>query len=252
MENTKIFSLPTAQPLWLIPTENPELGRDEAHIWLARLDERKAADLMRILSDDELARTERFRFERDKKQFIAARGFLRIILGKYLETDPGEPRFEYSKYGKPSIAGTQNEIKFNLSHSDGLALYAVTREREIGVDLERIKTDFIEEGIISQCLTLQEIAHFETLSETERVSFFFDCWTLKEAYLKASGDGFLIPPNQIETSLFIEFLPNFVNDVSAIQQQFFSLQKLPRIPGYKAALAVEGNNPQLKFRLFNE
>ncbi|HSK74358.1 MAG TPA: 4'-phosphopantetheinyl transferase superfamily protein, partial [Pyrinomonadaceae bacterium] len=133
----------------------------------------------------------------------------------------------------------------------GLALYAITREREIGVDLERIKTDFIEEGIISQCLTPQEIAHFQMLSETERVSFFFDCWTLKEVYLKASGDGFLIPPNQIETSLLIEFPSNLVDSFEEIQQPLFSLQKLPRIPGYKAALAVEGNNPQLKFWLYN-
>ncbi|HSK74540.1 MAG TPA: hypothetical protein VK892_22755, partial [Pyrinomonadaceae bacterium] len=106
MENTKIFSLPTSQPLWLIPPENIELGRDEAHIWLARLDERKATDLMQILPDDERARAERFRFERDKKHFIVARGFLRIILGKYLKTNPRQLRFEYSKYGKPSIAGT--------------------------------------------------------------------------------------------------------------------------------------------------
>ncbi len=252
MEDIRIFSKTATQLSWQIPPEELKLENDEAHIWLARLDEKNTPELVQILSDEERIRAARFRFERDKKNFIEARGFLRIILGRYLKTSPHKLRFEYNKYGKPSIAKIHREIKFNLSHSDGLALYAVTREREIGVDLERIKPDFIEEGMVSFCLTPRETAHFQMLSETERVSFFFDCWTLKEAYLKASGDGFLIPPNQIETSLFIGYQPDFVNSVPAIRQPHFSLQKLHLIPGYTAALAVEGNKLPLKFWLLND
>lgn len=251
MEKAKIFSLSAAQSPWRVPPENPETGGDEAHIWLARLDERKAADLAQILSDDERARAGRFRFERDRKHFIVARGFLRIILGKYLKTSPENLRFEYNKYGKLFIADTRSELKFNLSHSDDLALYAVTRRREIGIDLERIKKDFVEDGMIANCLTSREAEHFKTLSENRRVSFFFDCWTLKEAYLKASGEGFLIPPNQIETSSFIDFPKNLGEEISKIQNPPFSLQKLPPIPGCKAALAIEGKEPRLRFWLLN-
>ena len=243
MENAQIFSLPANQSSWRIPPEELKLENGEAHIWLARLDERKATDLLQILSEDERARAGRFKLEQDKKRFIVARGFLRTILGRYLKTNPRQLRFEYTKYGKPSIAGTRDEIKFNLSHSDGLALYAVTSEREIGVDLERIKSDFVEDETVAYCLTTREIKHFQTLSEIERVSFFFDCWTLKEAYLKASGDGFLIPPNEIETSLL---------GAEGIRQPRISLQKLPPISDYKAALAAEGNNPRLEFWLLND
>jgi 4'-phosphopantetheinyl transferase len=237
-----------------LPAKNPVLENGEAHVWLANLDKINAAKLLQILSHDERARAERFRFEQDKKRFIAARGFLRIILGRYLKTSPQQIRFEYKKYGKPSIAGeTQLEIKFNLSHSDNLGLYAFTRKQEIGIDLESLKSDFIEEGIVLQCLTPQEKNCFQTLNENERESFFFDCWTRKEAYLKASGDGFLIPPNQIETLLHNSFPPNFVSSINKPPQPTFSFQKLPTIPGYKAALAVEGNyNQRLKYWLFNE
>lgn len=251
MEKAQIFRNSTANFSWTSPTENPALSSDEVHIWLARLDRGKARDLLKFLSEEERARAGRFRFERDKNQFIAARGILRLILGKYLKTNPRNLQFEYSEYGKPSIAGNQLEIKFNLSHSENLAIYAFTRKRKIGIDLERVKTDFVTDETIEFCLTPQEIAHIKMLSEARRIEFFFDCWTLKEAYLKASGDGFSISPNRLETSMLSGPAPNFLNSFHESKHTKFSVQKILSIPNYKAALAFEGEMPSLKFWLLN-
>ncbi|MBA2735369.1 MAG: 4'-phosphopantetheinyl transferase superfamily protein [Pyrinomonadaceae bacterium] len=246
----RITASPAVYNAWHPPPEDLRLEVGEAHVWLARLDEETAAESERLISDDERNRAERFRFERDKKRFIAARGFLRVILGKYLRTNPRRIHFEYSKYGKPFLGRElQSSIKFNLSHSDGLALYAVTDGREIGIDIERIKSSFVDETMASQCLTKQEIVRFRLLPKKERDLFFFDCWTRKEAYLKARGNGLLLPVNEIETSLSSEFLTSFLQTDSASRQTSGSFQILPSIPDYAAALAVEGRNPQLKFWL---
>lgn len=225
----------------------PESG--VINVWLARLDAENTAESEQIMSDDERTRAARFRFETDKKQFIAARAFLRIILGKYLRANPREICFEYNKYGKPSIGGKRRtEIKFNLSHSDNLALFAVTETREIGVDIERVKSSFVDEGMISQCLTRREIEHFLTLSETDRDLFFFDCWTRKEAFLKACGNGLSLPPNEIETLSLSKVSNGFPENSAESSQIFWTSQKLPSISGYAAALAIEGGSLPVRFR----
>lgn len=249
MQNAQIFSFPANQFLQRISSSNLRLENDEVQIWLARLDEENAQDLMRVLSDDERARAECFRLARDKKRFVASRGFLRIFLGGYLNKSPQEIRFEYSEYGKPSIKVTECEIKFNLSHSDDLALYAFTREKEIGIDIERVKPNFVEDEIISQCLTSQEIAHFQNLSEHEQVSFFFDCWTMKEAFLKTTGEGFLIPPNEINVLQRLENSSRFIKLSDKMRRTNFTFQKLALIPGFSSALVIEGNKPQIRFGL---
>ncbi len=243
------INLPSTRSSWCFPPAVPVFGSDEVQVWLARLDEEKAAGLEKILSDDERARAERFRFQRQKKQFIVARGFLRIILGKYQEIDPDQVCFEYSMHGKPSICGTsRDKIRFNLSHSDGLALYAVTNGREIGVDLERIKPFLLDERTVFECLTSSEIRQLRTLPIKLRENFFYDCWTRKESYLKAIGKGLMLPPNQIETSLFTESAA--AEDFKTENESRWLFQNLPPIPEYAAALVVEGSNIQTSFWLF--
>jgi 4'-phosphopantetheinyl transferase len=248
----KAISLPLTRASWSLPPAAPLIGNNEAQVWLARLDEEKAAGLMRILSDDERARAERFRTQRQKKQFVVARGLLRIILGKYLGISPDQVCFEYNMYGKPSICGTlRAKIKFNLSHSDGLALYAVSGGREIGVDLERIKPFLLDERTIAECLTPLESKRLQTLSGIKRERFFFDCWTRKECYLKACGKGLMTPPNQIETAFFLEAsATSAIKNAAEIRQARRSFQNLPPIPEYAAALFVEGNDVRLRFWLF--
>src|SRR5713226_9608883 len=122
---------------WCLPPKNLFLGDDEVRVWRAALNRKTSLvhSLERILSTDERARAERFYFQKDRERFTIARGFLRIILGRYLNMEPCCLQFRYNPYGKPALANESggNGLRFNLSHSDGLALYAITRGREIGV-----------------------------------------------------------------------------------------------------------------------
>lgn len=238
----------SANSLWRLPPANLKLEGGGIDVWLVRLDTGNTAELAQILSADEQAGAARFKFEPDKKRFIAARAFLRIILGKYLPIKPRQISFQYSKYGKPSIGGeSASDIKFNLSHSDNLALYAVTEMGEVGVDIERIKTSFVDKEMVFQCLTRAEIEHFETLSETARDLFFFDCWTGKEAYLKALGNGLQVPPNQIEIRWTAQSSIGLFEDDTEVKRIFRTFQKLPAIPDFAAAIAFEGDFPPLRF-----
>ncbi len=219
---------------WLMPPINLSLGADEVHLWIARLDHHNPKEFEQILADDEQARAHRFRFETDRNKFVVGRGLLRTILAKYLSTDPARIRFEYSLQGKPWLGGEQpSKLKFNLTHSANLALYAVTLNQEIGIDLEYLKPSLIEPGMLPLCLTPRETAQFQTLSENEQTLFFFDCWTRKEAYLKANGNGLLISPAEIETS--------------ELDLTNFKIQSLPKITGYLSALATQAIHPPLKF-----
>jgi len=219
---------------WLCPPANLCLDADEVHLWIARLDRENPSEFEQFLSDDEIARANRFRFETDRNKFMVGRGLLRIILAKYLSIDPARLGFEYGLQGKPMLGGEwTSSLKFNLSHSANLALLAVAENQEVGVDLEYIKPSLVEPGTISLCLTPRETAHFRTLSENEQTLFFFDCWTRKEAYLKANGDGLLISPAKIETS--------------ELDRSNFTIHSLPKIPGYLSALAAEAIRPSLKF-----
>jgi 4'-phosphopantetheinyl transferase len=201
-----------------------------------------------VLPADERSRAGRFRFESDKKRFVAARAFLRIILGRYLQINPLAIRFEYNKYGKPSISRELNrEIKFNLSHSENTALVAVAKAREIGVDIERTKSSFVDEAMAFECLTTLEIERFQMLSGSEQAGFFFNCWTRKEAYIKACGRGLSLSPNQIEAFPISGFLTSLTDSNSESRQIVWSLQQLPSITGYAAALAIEGEKPGLRF-----
>jgi 4'-phosphopantetheinyl transferase len=230
---------------WDPPRPIPAIEEDEFHVWLARLNEGRSVEFEHVLSDDERENAARYRFPQHRKQFVVARGLLRSILGRYLDTDPAQIRFEYNEFGKPRIAGEAGSaFKFNLSHSGDLALYAFTREREIGVDIEYLKTSVIHASMLSQCLTPWEAAYLCTLSGRDRESFFFDCWVRKEAYLKLRGDGFATPPNKIEVSGAIASSAKFNRSRTGLFTPPVSFHETPAIRGYSAVVAVE--EPDLK------
>ena len=235
--------------LWLSPPKDLVLEGDEVHVWLASLREEEAEELEKIISPDERAKAERFRFLAHGKKFIAGRGLLRTILGKYLGTKPEQISFEYNMYGKPSISGKfEDKINFNLSHSGDLAVYAFSRRREIGVDIESIQAFSIDEQMAAQCLTPREIEFLNMLPENLREQFFFNCWTRKEAYLKARGKGLSFPANQIEM-LFSQkaSLMSGENKWEICRKEGCSIGRLPSIQGYAAALAVAGVKFKTRF-----
>jgi 4'-phosphopantetheinyl transferase len=226
------------------------LGCDEVHVWRATLDQTPAQiqSFRHNLAADEQARAERFHFERDCGHFIVARGVLRAILGGYLKRAPECLSFCYSSHGKPALAGESDgaAIRFSVSHSHGVALYAVTRGREVGIDLERIRSDLAIAEIAGRFFSRQEVAMLQTLPTEAQREAFFHCWTRKEAYLKARGEGLSLPLDQFDVSL----APGEPAAILGAQPDpseasRWSLQELTPAPGYVAALAVKGQSWRL-------
>jgi 4'-phosphopantetheinyl transferase len=222
------------------------LGANEVDVWRAEL-EVGPAELCRLratLSPDELARAARFHFSRDQRRFIAGRGILRDVLARYLERSPVEIHFSYGAFGKPSLAPycAGDGLRFNLSHSDNVALYAVARVREVGIDLERIEPGFTEDGIAEKFFSRKEVACLRSLPADTRPHAFFNCWTRKEAYVKARGAGLQIPLDSFDVSLAPGEQAVFLSEAEA----GWSLQALTLDPDYVAAIAVEGNDWQLR------
>jgi 4'-phosphopantetheinyl transferase len=236
---------------WRPPPETLMLGSDEVHVWRACLDRNTSyvQSLQQILSADEQARAGRFYFEKDRKHFIVARGLLRVILSRYLDMEPSQLRFCYSPYGKPSLVIPSDEetLSFNVSHSCGLALYAVTHGRKVGIDLECIRMDFACEQIAERFFSPRENAMLRTLpAKKVKHKAFFNCWTRKEAYIKARGEGLSLPLDQFDVSVAPgepAMLLNTRGDPQEVSR--WSLQEMISAPGFVATLAVEGHGWRL-------
>ncbi len=227
------------------------MGNDEVHVWRAVLNikESHIQSLRQTLTADERARAERFHFQKDRDHFIVARGFLRAILGRYLDVDPSRLRFSYSPYGKPSLAheSSGGDFCFNLSHAGEIALYAITSGRDIGIDVERIRTDFANERIAERFFSPREAAALRALSGNMQTKAFFNCWTRKEAYIKARGEGLSLPLDQFVMSLVSGETAALLCTSGDPQEVFrWSLRAVTPAAGYVAALAVEGDDWQLK------
>lgn len=229
--------------------ERIRLDEDEVHLWYASLDlgASKAQRLTEILSEDERKRGERFYFQRDRERFVAARGQLRSLLAGYLGLKPGELRFRYGPYGKPNLVFSRSGmLRFNLSHSDELVLYAVARDREIGVDLERVRADVPYE-VAERFFSPRERAALRELPSDLRRTAFYTLWTSKEAYLKARGVGLSLPLNGIDISPALKSpttlleIQDDLNDTTR-----WMLRGLAPAPGYRAALVVENHYLKLE------
>ncbi len=241
----------TADTSWSSPSKNLILGDDEVHVWRAALNikESRVQSLRRTLTADDRARAERFHFQKDREHFIVARGLLRAILGRYLDVEPSQLRFSYSPYGKPSLAGEFNAdaLCFNLSHADGLALYAVTRGRQLGIDIERVRAELADEQVAERFFSPREVAVLRALSGNMQPQAFFNCWTRKEAYIKARGEGLSLPLDQFDVSLAPGETAALLSTNGDPQEASrWRIQELAPGAGYVSALAVKGHHWRLK------
>jgi 4'-phosphopantetheinyl transferase len=242
----------TPNPLWLPPPAHLTVSSNKVHVWRTSLDLPASCvqSLQHTLAADELSRAEQLYFPKDRKHFMVARGLLRAILSRYLDMEPGQLRFCHSPYGKPALATTpgQDTLSFNMSHSHGLALYAITRGREIGIDLERIRGDLNCEQIAARFFSPRENAVLRALPAELKPEAFFNCWTRKEAYIKARGEGLSLPLDQFDVSLAPGEPTMLLNTRGDPQETArWSLQALTPGPGYVAALAVEGHGWRFKY-----
>lgn len=225
-----------------------KLSPAEVHLWQATLDERLAAELKHLLSDDEKARADRFHFEKDRNDFIAARVLLRTLLSAYLGVNSAKLSFAYADKGKPYLEESlPSGIKFNLAHSHGRALYAFSNGREVGVDLEFMRDDLADEKVAERFFSAGEIDSLKAVGPELRKEAFFNCWTRKEAYIKACGEGLSMPLNEFDVSLVpgepAVLLENHKEPADVTR---WSLHSIPVPSGYVAALCVEGSDWRLK------
>lgn len=233
-----------------------KLHNGELVIWQARLDIAPADQwkFLVILSPNEQERAQRYHFKRDRDRFIAARGILRTLLSDYLNTSACRIHFLYNDFGKPFLGvGECGDIQFNLSHSDGIAVYVFTQGQEAGIDIERIRPIENQQQIIQRYFAPAEQLFFATVPPQSKDEAFFRLWTRKEAYVKALGLGMSLPFDR-----FSVVSPGAQPFLVMCQQSHHSdnrhwaVQDVEVKSGFTCALAVEGlAMPEPKLRYWN-
>jgi 4'-phosphopantetheinyl transferase len=224
------------------------LSANEVHVWQAKLDDHDAGGLRDLLAADEIARADRFHFAKDRNHYIVARALLRKLLAAYLEINAEAVRLSYAEKGKPFLTDpAQSTLKFNVAHSHGLALYAFSPGREVGIDLEFIKEDLESEEIAERFFSPREVQVLMTIPAHLRKRAFFDCWTRKEAYIKARGEGLSMPLDQFDVS----FAPGepaalLRNDQEPVEVARWTMRNMTMPLGYVAALVAEGDDWDLQ------
>jgi 4'-phosphopantetheinyl transferase len=216
-------------------------GAGEVHLWLFELTaSARALEYLRSqLSADEIDRAGRFCFPDLQVSFVIAHGVLRNVLAKYVGGPPGAIRFCYNPQGKPSLSHADRGLQFNLSHSGMLAACAVASDCEIGVDVEKIRKmpDLLD--IARRFFSPKEWADLESVPLDQQELTFFDCWTRKEAYIKAIGGGLSIPLDSFRVSLQpnepARLLSNRENDAHR-----WNIQEFDPGAGYRGAVAYSG------------
>lgn len=225
---------------------------NQVYVWQADLNltNSRLQKLQLTLSADEQCRANRFYFPQDKNHYIAARGILRSILAEYLHTNPELIKFTYTPQGKPYLANNnkkssveyKNVIQFNLSHSQGLALYAIAVDRPLGIDLEYCRPLPNALALAKRWFLPSEyqelLPQSNRVSQCEQEKTFFRLWTAKEAYLKATGVG-LRDLATVEITITPEDSLQFkaINGSRELAQEW-SLLELNPAPNYVGALAV--------------
>ncbi len=238
---------------WLPPPARLSLQPGEVHLWRVKL---KAGEdtllrLLAMLAEDERARGERFRFPHDRRRYIVAHGALRLILSRYLGCPPQAIRFQHNPYGKPALApdgqARAAPLHFNLSHSDELALIGLALHSQIGVDVEHIRPELGDEHIAERFFSPREVATLRSLPASEQLQAFFRCWTCKEAFVKARGQGLSLPLDRFDVSV-APWQPAALLSVADIPAEAlrWSLHTLIPAPGYTAAIAIEGHDWRLE------
>jgi len=175
----------------------------EVQLWVVRLEasDHTFARAFSWLSPDEVERADRFRFDKHRKAFVLGRAALRALIGGYLRFPPEEASFNYGPKGKPALSRPPAPLFFNMSNSGDLAAYAFTFDCEIGVDVEHRRRLLEIESIAQRFFASEEVAELMGLSEAERPDGFFNCWTRKEAYIKAVGEGLSVPLDSFRVTL---------------------------------------------------
>ncbi len=233
------------------PCSQMILDMKTVHVWKVEMEDEfsRLPFLWSILSAEEHERANRFYFSPDRDRFVVCRGVLRSLIGEYLNQEPAALTFRCNPYGKPYLEGkcAETVLRFNISHSDHLALFAFTWDREIGVDIERINVELDDDQIAENFFSPTEVSTLRSLPPAQQTEAFFLGWTRKEAFIKARGEGLSIPldrfavslePGKPATLLWVQGNPGEIEK--------WSIRGLNPRQGYAAALVVERADYDLK------
>ncbi len=232
---------------WPVPRTLPPLPDAEIHLWCAHLN--RASDehtrFAEVLSAEEHERAQRFHFAVDRSRFIVRRSLLRLLLGHYVGEDPARLRITAGAYGKPELAGPSaaSGLRFNLSDSGDVALYAFVRAHEVGIDIERLRPGAERDAISQRFFSPAEYAALKTVAADDKERAFFNCWTRKEAFLKANGEGLFRPLDSFDVTV----APDEPARLLAVHgpgpaASEWSLYHLEPCAGFVGALAIRGKH----------
>lgn len=226
------------------------LPMDEVHVWQVDLTswDKQADSLLKLLNQEERKRAVRFKFSAPRNQFVISRALLRLALASYLRIAAHDIHFRTGVNGKPELAESR-DLHFNLSHTDGVTVFAMGRHRQVGVDVERIRDNTNVMELAERFFSTKEVQWLRSQATSEIASSFFSCWTAKEAYIKAQGEGLSLPLGSFGV------LP--VSDSPSCKLQLdvyddpeesarWSMWQLDLGPELRGAVAVEGENCRVR------
>jgi 4'-phosphopantetheinyl transferase len=220
------------------------LAKDEVHVWQVDLKawEKEADSLLELLDPEERERVARFKFPAPRNQFLISRALLRRALGRYLRIEARDVHFRTGANAKPELAEGR-DLHFNLSHTEGVTVFAIARNRQVGVDVERVRADTNAMELAERFFSRPEVEWLRAQPAAQHIPSFFSCWTAKEAYIKAQGEGLSLPlssfgvlPRPPGSGLHLEVYGD------PEESQRWSMWGLELEPGLRAALAVEGHD----------
>jgi 4'-phosphopantetheinyl transferase len=226
------------------------LEAQTVHLWWISLDvtEKNLQNFISLLSESEKIKADRFKFPQHQRRYQAVHGILRIILARYLSLDPTQVNFTQSDRGKPYLTDDCNSVnlQFNLSHSENMAILGINRDRSIGVDVETVRPMENSLQLAKRFFCASEYDLLTQAIPEERDKLFFQLWTAKEAYLKATGEGISGGLNQVEIAL---------NPLRFINLPNWYLQSFESNPdderNYWAAIAIEGGGENIPIKCFS-
>lgn len=228
--------------IWAQSSPFPNLSLDDAHVWLADL--RKPDEVLlrmqNFLMPEEKLRAAKFLQQEAKRNFILVRGALRCLLAKYLHCIPQEIQFSQNEHGKLFLP--QTGLEFNLSHSKDFALFAFAWKRPLGVDIEFMRPALYAEDVARKFFAAKEIASLFALPEEQRKVAFFQCWSRKEAFIKALGVGIFYPLDQFVVDVDTGQSGPITLQINAAKDKAHNWQliALQCVPNYAAALCIAG------------
>lgn len=241
---------PRVTNTWSQPPADLKLAEGHVDIWRTRLDlpENDTADYLALLSDEEIARAERFMVSSKRREYIVTRGVLRKLLAQMLHADPGSLRFALTDRGKPYLMDQPllQTVNFNVTHSHNLALIAVALNRAVGIDVEYIRPNVDFANVAKQVFSSREIASLGFYGG-ELPKAFFACWTRKEAFVKALGHGISLDLRAVSVSVDPhETTPSLLTYERDGETRKWLLLNIKTDDAYMAALAVDDDKLEVR------